>query len=297
MEDLNQENNEEEIRKISREIINELIERVENTENQKSNTQFLEMWVSKEIMKPCADDLSKYSQEMIKSDNSDLEVYQKGVKTQDKGINKGFERLIIEFLTERCKELHGIKAPITYFDEIISDFAVKIKLPTSIVDKLKPVSPHGKPEYIIINIDAKGCMKSDNDSRHDIFHCGNAQTSILKIISKERIKGKIQPEWKPLYPKDRWHPRKYTEIFGKQKCYKDGIPIITGLIKIVWDYEIGKKKYMVNGISWYIIPNGIILPIIKDVHRAPKDKNGEIRFHIHQDLNLEEEKHGFIELD
>jgi hypothetical protein len=276
---------------VVREVLDELKDRVENIFNKNHNIKILEEFVMEKIIEPTCDDLKiELEREGI---FNDLGPYKKGEKPQDKGINKFTEGLIDEVFVEKSKDIHknagGIGA-ITKACEIMSDKSICIKLPNAIVDQLKKMDGI-KPTKIIIQNDAKGCIITDNDSDHNIFHCGNAQTSIKKIISKKREKG-----CKPDDFIGRWMPREYKEINGQQFTILNGIPVITSLIKHVWSCEHNTNKYKTEKISSYIIPNGIIVEEISDVIKAPKDDT-EIRFDILKDLKLSNKYHYFIKLD
>jgi len=292
---------------ISKQSNEGLVVKAENPyeNNIKDNIEVIEKLVMSDIIQLLCDELSEKIQHGIDSENSDLEEYHKGGKPEDKGINKYVESSIVEIFTSICKKIdesEGGNGIISYASETISDKCVNIMIPSKIRDKLKSESSDGyKPRRAVINIDAKGCMANDKDSQHERFHCGPAQTSIRKIVCKERFGEEDKPKDWDHNKNGRWMRRGSSEINGKQKTHhiQNGskIPNITCLTKVVWSCEENTSDYKIEGISGYIIPNGYRLPIINEPRSAPKTKgkNGEnagtIRFHIIHDLKLPKELH------
>lgn len=243
----------------------------EREEAQKQNFDIMEPWVMKEIIKPTVEILVVEIPKKLRLDP--LGDYIRGDNTQDKGINKFTEQVTDEVVKDTAKKIHegaGGTGTISCPMETMSDTCIKIYIPQDIRGQLTPVDG-AKPEMVIINVDAKGCILEDGDSKHELFHTSRTQTSIREINSHGSR-------------------RKNKKIMGQQSYCHHDVLVITADIKHVWDCEIGTSNYKTKMVSGYIIPNGLSLRSIKNVARAPKSDT-EIRFDIHKDLHLKESYH------
>jgi len=130
--------------------------------------------------------------------------YQKGVKTQDKGINKNFENLVYHTAQQTLTQLGHTFKP--YIGDVLSDVALET------------------PEAIY-QIDAKGCHVDDGDfkikkDKYFHGHCGIAQTSLTSnVCFTTRNSGEK------------------TEQKGLQVPEIDGKPVYTYIVYMTWGFD------------------------------------------------------------
>lgn len=270
----------EEIQREVEDFVSWLVDQcIDNHENDKHNIGILQSLCMDQVLYPTSRDLCHHLRETggSLSGDFDLDEYEKGKRQEDKGVNKWVESITREITQCYCRELgkqgEGKRVYLSYPCETMSDISLITRLPESIMHKLKPVN--GKiPDKVIFQIDAKGCISSDKDSEHHRFHCSLTQTNIKYIITQPRTSGRT---------------RGYSEMKGIQKTHNpSGIPIITTLVKVVWDCKESTKLYQIKSVSAYVIPSGLIVPVIKNTSRSPKNKT-EPRFDIYEDFGYARE--------
>ena len=152
--------------------------------------------------------------------NRRCEPYTKGVKTQDKGINKNFENLV----GDACRNvLTALKKP---YASCISDTLSDVSLET---------------DDFILQVDAKGCHIDDGDflvkPRDKCLHghCGVAQTSLVSTTPFTNRKTGEKVEQK-----------------GLQKPFLDGKPVHTFVMFMRWGYT---TKYIIESCGVVYLPH------------------------------------------
>ena len=135
--------------------------------------------------------------------NQRCEPYQKGVRTQDKGINKNFQN-IVQQTTQNTLNEAGY-----YYEPSIGDVLSDVSLET---------------DTFILQVDAKGCHVDDGDftiKKDNCFHghCGIAQTSLVSnaLFTSRKSGESIQQK-------------------GLQRQYIDEKPVYTFIAYMRWGY-------------------------------------------------------------
>lgn len=186
------------------------------------------------------DEIRNLLEKNLPTINRRCAAYEKGKKTQDKGINKNFEKLV-EHATRNVLTGLGMD-----FWPAILDVRSDVSLET---------------EHAIFQVDAKGCHNKDREflvrprDKYLHGHCGIAQTSLVSTA---------------LYT-DRKTGEK-TEQKGRQKSEVDGKPVYTFVVFMRWGYT---TQYVAESCGVVYLPH-----MAKDVEFRGGKSPDEMRWVI-----------------
>lgn len=170
------------------------------------------------LLERLSENLVGFVPKFLNGVNRNCSTYVKGVRTQDKGINKSFENIVNHIV---CTTLNQLECPYEPFvGDILSDVSYET------------------PEFIL-QVDAKGCHIEDGDftMKKDGFHghCGVAQTSLQSTCLYTHRKTGIK------------HIQK-----GKQHAVFNGKPVYTFIAFMVWGHDI---SYFIQTCGVILLPH------------------------------------------